>query len=121
MTQYSILRHAQPCGRRLRASWIFQRTENGMPDLRSIVESAWDARAELTPASVGAELAGAITQVLDGLESGALRVAEPDGNGGWRINEWLKKAVLLSFRIHQNMVMDAAPAPYFDKVPLRFE
>jgi 2,3,4,5-tetrahydropyridine-2-carboxylate N-succinyltransferase len=92
-----------------------------MPDLRSIVESAWDARAELTPASVGAELAGAITQVLDGLESGALRVAEPDGNGGWRINEWLKKAVLLSFRIHQNMVMDAAPAPYFDKVPLRFE
>jgi 2,3,4,5-tetrahydropyridine-2-carboxylate N-succinyltransferase len=92
-----------------------------MPDLRSIVESAWDARAELTPASVGAELAGVITQVLDGLESGALRVAEPDGNGGWRINEWLKKAVLLSFRIHQNMVMDAAPAPYFDKVPLRFE
>src|SRR6185312_14684127 len=49
------------------------------------------------------------------------RVAEPDGAGSWRVNEWLKKAVLLSFRIHQNAVMGAAPAPYFDKVPLRFE
>ena len=92
-----------------------------MPDLRLIVESAWDRRAELAPASADAGLAGAIAQALDGLESGALRVAEPDGNGGWRVNEWLKKAVLLSFRIHQNAVMDGAPAPYFDKVPLRFE
>jgi 2,3,4,5-tetrahydropyridine-2-carboxylate N-succinyltransferase len=92
-----------------------------MPDLRLIVESAWDSRAELAPANADAELSGAIAQALDGLESGALRVAEPDGNGGWRVNEWLKKAVLLSFRIHQNAVMDGAPAPYFDKVPLRFE
>jgi 2,3,4,5-tetrahydropyridine-2-carboxylate N-succinyltransferase len=95
--------------------------ENDMPDLRLIVESAWDSRAELAPANADAELSGAIAQALDGLESGALRVAEPDGNGGWRVNEWLKKAVLLSFRIHQNAVMDGAPAPYFDKVPLRFE
>jgi 2,3,4,5-tetrahydropyridine-2-carboxylate N-succinyltransferase len=50
-----------------------------------------------------------------------LRVAEPDGAGGWRVNEWLKKAVLLSFRLKPNVVMDAAPSPYFDKVPLRFE
>jgi 2,3,4,5-tetrahydropyridine-2-carboxylate N-succinyltransferase len=92
-----------------------------MRDLRLIVESAWERRAELTPASADAGLAGAIAQALDGLESGALRVAEPDGDGGWRVNEWLKKAVLLSFRIHHNAVMDGAPAPYFDKVPLRFE
>ncbi|HST27203.1 MAG TPA: 2,3,4,5-tetrahydropyridine-2,6-dicarboxylate N-succinyltransferase [Rudaea sp.] len=92
-----------------------------MPDLRLIVESAWDSRAELTPANAGSELAGAIAQALDGLESGTLRVAEPDGDGGWRVNEWLKKAVLLSFRIHPNAVMEGAPAPYFDKVSLRFE
>jgi 2,3,4,5-tetrahydropyridine-2-carboxylate N-succinyltransferase len=97
-----------------------------MPELQHIIELAWDSRAEITPANAGAELTGAIAHALDGLESGALRVAEydseaGDGNGGWRVNEWLKKAVLLSFRIHQNAVMDSAPAPYFDKVPLRFE
>jgi len=92
-----------------------------MPDLRLIVESAWDSRAELAPANAGVEIAGAVMRALDGLESGELRVAEPDGAGGWRVNQWLKKAVLLSFRLNPNVVMDASPAPYFDKVPLRFE
>ncbi|MGH8091512.1 MAG: 2,3,4,5-tetrahydropyridine-2,6-dicarboxylate N-succinyltransferase [Rudaea sp.] len=92
-----------------------------MPDLRHIVEAAWERRAEIAPANAGAELSAAVGQVLDGLESGALRVAEPDGAGGWRVHEWLKKAVLLSFRLNPNVVMDASPAPYFDKVPLRFE
>ncbi|HET9190599.1 MAG TPA: 2,3,4,5-tetrahydropyridine-2,6-dicarboxylate N-succinyltransferase [Rudaea sp.] len=92
-----------------------------MPDLRHIVETAWERRAELAPTNAGTELSAAVGQVLDGLESGELRVAEPDGAGGWRVNQWLKKAVLLSFRLNPNVVMDAAPAPYFDKVPLRFE
>jgi 2,3,4,5-tetrahydropyridine-2-carboxylate N-succinyltransferase len=92
-----------------------------MPDLRHIVETAWERRAELAPTNAGTELSAAVGQVLDGLESGELRVAEPDGAGGWRVNEWLKKAVLLSFRLNPNVVMDAAPSPYFDKVPLRFE
>ncbi|MGE5167425.1 MAG: 2,3,4,5-tetrahydropyridine-2,6-dicarboxylate N-succinyltransferase [Deltaproteobacteria bacterium] len=92
-----------------------------MPDLRHIVESAWERRTELAPTNAGTELSAAVGQVLDGLESGELRVAEPDGAGGWRVNQWLKKAVLLSFRLNPNVVMDAAPAPYFDKVPLRFE
>jgi 2,3,4,5-tetrahydropyridine-2-carboxylate N-succinyltransferase len=92
-----------------------------MPDLRLIVETAWERRAELAPTNAGTELSAAVRQVLDGLESGELRVAEPDGAGGWRVNEWLKKAVLLSFRLNPNVVMDAAPSPYFDKVPLRFE
>ena len=91
-----------------------------MPDLRHVVEAAWERRAEFAPANAGAELSAAVGQALDGLESGELRVAEPDGAGGWRVHEWLKKAVLLSFRIHRNAVMDAGPAPYFDKVPLRF-
>jgi 2,3,4,5-tetrahydropyridine-2-carboxylate N-succinyltransferase len=55
------------------------------------------------------------------LESGAARVAEPDGAGGWRVNEWLKKAVLLYFRCNDMALVDAAsPGPYFDKVPMRF-
>ncbi|MBS0487293.1 MAG: 2,3,4,5-tetrahydropyridine-2,6-dicarboxylate N-succinyltransferase [Proteobacteria bacterium] len=92
-----------------------------MHDLRHIIESAWQDRAALSPDRAEASLRAAVDSALDALESGASRVAEPDGSGGWRVNEWLKKAVLLSFRIHPNAVMDAAPAPYFDKVPLRFD
>src|SRR5262249_53543851 len=62
----------------------------------------------------------AVEQTLDLLESGEQRVAEPDGSG-WRVNQWLKKAVLLSFKVNGNRLMAADPAPFFDKVPLRFE
>ena len=92
-----------------------------MPDLRHIIESAWEDRAGISPGRAAAPLRAAVDAALDALESGANRVAEPDGSGGWRVNEWLKKAVLLSFRIRPISVMAAAPAPYFDKVPLRFE
>ena len=56
-----------------------------------------------------------------GLESGEFRVAEPDGNGGWQVNEWLKKAVLLYFRVNDMVVMEGAPGPFWDKVPTRFD
>ena len=59
--------------------------------------------------------------MIDGLDSGQLRVAEPDGAGGWTVNEWLKKAVLLYFRVQEMEVMEGWPAPYWDKIPLRFE
>jgi len=62
----------------------------------------------------------AIEEAIAGLEAGVLRVAEPDA-GGWRVNQWLKKAVLLYFRVSENRVQDAAPAPYWDKIPQRFE
>ena len=88
--------------------------------LEERIESAWERRAELNAAEIAA-LKPALEEVLDSLESGARRVAEPDGQGGWRLQQWLKKAVLLYFRASGNRVMDAAPAPYFDKVPLRFE
>jgi len=91
-----------------------------MPSLEHLIDSAWERRAELSAAEIDAELKPAIATALDQLESGELRVAEPDG-GAWRVNQWLKKAVLLSFRVHGNRVMESAPAPYFDKVPLRFE
>lgn len=88
--------------------------------LMTAIEAAWENRAEITPAST--DIAAVVDEVLGLLDSGAVRVAEPDGNGGWRVNQWLKKAVLLSFRLNDNAVVDggAASAPAYDKVPLKF-
>ena len=92
-----------------------------MPSLENLIDSAWERRADLQTAEIEGEIKPSIASALDKLESGELRVAEPDGAGAWHVNQWLKKAVLLSFRVHSNRLMDAGPAPYFDKVPLRFE
>jgi 2,3,4,5-tetrahydropyridine-2-carboxylate N-succinyltransferase len=88
-------------------------------DLIAAIEEAWDNRADLTATS---ELRHAVSDAMAMLDDGAARVAEPDGNGGWTVNQWLKKAVLLSFRLNENRVMDggAAGAPAYDKVPLKF-
>ncbi len=88
--------------------------------LEAAINAAWDARDAVTPAS--SELRAQVGRVLDLLDSGAARVAEPDGKGGWKVNQWLKKAVLLSFRLTDNGVMEGAAggAPAFDKVPLKF-
>ncbi|MCU0948581.1 MAG: 2,3,4,5-tetrahydropyridine-2,6-dicarboxylate N-succinyltransferase [Porphyrobacter sp.] len=88
--------------------------------LITAIETAWDNRADITPAN--RDVAQAVEQALALLDSGAARVAEPDGNGGWQVNQWLKKAVLLSFRLNDNAVMPGgcASAPAFDKVPLKF-
>jgi 2,3,4,5-tetrahydropyridine-2-carboxylate N-succinyltransferase len=91
-----------------------------MPNLEPAIEAAWDARDSITPAS--SDVRVIVDQALALLDSGAARVAEPDGSGGWKVNQWLKKAVLLSFRLNENGVMEygAAGAPAFDKVPLKF-
>lgn len=89
--------------------------------LKSVVESAFERRTELTPDDTEATVRPAVEQAIQGLETGAFRVAEPDGEGGWRVNEWLKKAVLLYFRINDMAVVDAQPAPFWDKIPARFE
>jgi 2,3,4,5-tetrahydropyridine-2-carboxylate N-succinyltransferase len=88
-------------------------------DLIAAIEAAWDNRAEVGP---GHEVRHAVGEALALLDSGAARVAQPDGNGGWQVNQWLKKAVLLSFRLNDNRVMEdcAAGAPAYDKVPLKF-
>jgi 2,3,4,5-tetrahydropyridine-2-carboxylate N-succinyltransferase len=93
--------------------------------LQPIIDDAWERRAALTAEEIDASLRAAIEEVIAGLEAGALRVAEPalDGggpNGGWRVNEWLKKAVLLYFRVSDNQVQEASPAPFWDKIPQRF-
>lgn len=89
-------------------------------DLRDRIEAAFERRAELDAAALAA-LQPDIEAAIGLLESGSARVAEPDGNGGWQVNAWLKKAVLLYFRTHDMQVVEGAPAPYWDKVPLRFE
>jgi len=88
--------------------------------LRAVLEEAWERRAELTPDDIEIRVRPAVEQAIAGLESGQLRVAEPDGQGGWRVNQWLKKAVLLYFRTQDMQVIDAQPAPFWDKVPARF-
>ena len=92
-----------------------------MEQLESLIDSAWDRRAELTQVEIETHLRPEIEQTLDLLESGERRVAEPDGQGGWHVHQWLKKAVLLYFRMNASRLMPADPAPFFDKVPLRFE
>jgi 2,3,4,5-tetrahydropyridine-2,6-dicarboxylate N-succinyltransferase len=89
--------------------------------LKSVIESAFERRAELAPGETEATVRPAVEQAIEGLESGAFRVAEPDGQGGWKVNEWLKKAVLLYFRVNDMAVIDAQPAPFWDKIPARFE
>ena len=92
-----------------------------MSQLAAAIEAAWEARDGVTPAS--GDVRSLVDEALGLLDSGQVRVAEPDGTGGWKVNQWLKKAVLLSFRLNDNGVMTgcAAGAPAFDKVPLKFE
>src|ERR1700712_1147979 len=92
-----------------------------MSQLAAAIESAWEGRASVTPAS--SDVRTIVDEALALLDAGQARVAEPDGAGGWQVNQWLKKAVLLLFRLHDNGVMPggAAGAPAFDKVPLKFE
>ncbi len=87
--------------------------------LQQVIETAFDNRAEITPASVSAEVKEAVNETLQQLDSGRLRVAEKQGNQ-WQVNEWAKKAVLLSFRISDNVVIDDGVGRYFDKVPTKF-
>jgi 2,3,4,5-tetrahydropyridine-2-carboxylate N-succinyltransferase len=86
-------------------------------DLRSAIEAAWEVRDKLSPATKG-PAAEAVRAALDGLDRGALRVASPSPSG-WVVHEWLKKAVLLSFRLADNRLVPGSGAPAFDKVPLK--
>lgn len=90
-----------------------------MQQLQAIIESAFEDRAAVTPATATPVLRDAVNQVTELLDSGKLRVAEKIG-GTWVTHQWLKKAVLLSFRISDNQVMDGAESRYFDKVPMKF-
>ena len=88
-------------------------------ELRAAVEAAYEMRAQLNPRNAPVALRAAIENTIELLNEGRLRVAEPDGNA-WRVNEWLKKAVLLSFRINDNAAMPAGALNFYDKVPLKY-
>ncbi|MFN3843574.1 MAG: 2,3,4,5-tetrahydropyridine-2,6-dicarboxylate N-succinyltransferase [Rehaibacterium terrae] len=125
MGRSSIPNACRPCATHWRPAWMEdnmarQRKRPGAAELRVIVESAWERRAQLTAAEIDGSTRPMVEQVMRGLEAGELRVAEPDGKGGWTVNEWLKKAVLLYFRVNDMRVMEGQPAPFWDKVPLRF-
>jgi 2,3,4,5-tetrahydropyridine-2-carboxylate N-succinyltransferase len=90
-----------------------------MTDIGEMIEFAWQDRAGLSPSRVDAPIRDAIEHAIDGLERGELRVAE-HRDGRWQVNEWLKKAVLLYFRIHDNRLIAAEYTQFFDKVPLKY-
>jgi len=88
-------------------------------DTRNLIEQGFDERLALAPGRASRELLAAIDDCLRLLGSGKARVAEPF-EGGWRVNEWLKKAVLLHFRTHDNVIQDAGALRFFDKLPLKY-
>ena len=90
-----------------------------LAELEGAVNAAWDGRAELTSKTASAALSQAIGEILALLDCGACRVAEPRSSG-WHVNEWLKKAVLLSFRISDNQPIDAGALRFYDKVDTKF-
>jgi 2,3,4,5-tetrahydropyridine-2-carboxylate N-succinyltransferase len=87
--------------------------------LESLIDEAFERRAEISPGKVPADLSRALADILEGLNQGALRVAEKI-DGTWVTHQWLKKAVLLYFRTHDNRVIEGGETRYFDKVPMRF-
>jgi 2,3,4,5-tetrahydropyridine-2-carboxylate N-succinyltransferase len=87
--------------------------------LQSIIELAWENRASLTPEN-SPEIREAVEQVISDLNGGRVRVAERQGVGQWTTNQWVKKAVLLSFRLSDNQLMHAGDLAFFDKVKTKF-
>lgn len=90
--------------------------------LASVIEAAWDNRAELSSATKG-ETRDAVETAILALDSGKMRVASREDNGNWTVHQWLKKAVLLGFRLNDNGLMSGGPngGTWWDKVPSKFE
>ncbi|MDE2048228.1 MAG: 2,3,4,5-tetrahydropyridine-2,6-dicarboxylate N-succinyltransferase, partial [Betaproteobacteria bacterium] len=88
--------------------------------LQHTIEAAWDDRANLSPSAPPAEVAEAVEHVIADLNKGRLRVAERNGVGRWTTHQWVKKAVLLSFRLKDNQLMRAGDLGFYDKVPTKF-
>jgi 2,3,4,5-tetrahydropyridine-2-carboxylate N-succinyltransferase len=90
-----------------------------MEAVQATIDQAWENRANLSPASADPAVRNAVEAVIARLDRGELRVAEKIG-GQWHTHQWIKKAVLLSFRLHDNQVMPGASTQYYDKVPSKF-
>ena len=88
--------------------------------LQSIINTAWDNRATLSLESAAAEVRDAVNHLIEELDNGRVRVATRDGVGQWTTHQWVKKAVLLSFRLNDNEVIAAGKLSFYDKVPTKF-
>lgn len=86
---------------------------------RDLIEASFEKRSDITPLSADKDLKHAVDEVIGALDNGSLRVAEKTGND-WVVNEWVKKAVLLSFRIYDNRIMPGGYTEYWDKVPAKY-
>ena len=92
-----------------------------MSQLQNIIEAAFEDRANINPANASPEVKNAVASVISDLDSGKLRVATRiDNTQNWETHQWLKKAVLLSFRLDDNVLQDGGCMQYFDKVPTKF-
>jgi 2,3,4,5-tetrahydropyridine-2-carboxylate N-succinyltransferase len=90
-----------------------------MSDIQQIIEQAWEDRANLKPGSAPAKVGEAVDHIINELDAGKLRVAEKI-DGDWVTHQWIKKAVLLSFRLQDNQIMSAGDLNFFDKVDTKF-
>ncbi|HEY0825635.1 MAG TPA: 2,3,4,5-tetrahydropyridine-2,6-dicarboxylate N-succinyltransferase [Ramlibacter sp.] len=88
--------------------------------LQKIIDTAWEDRASLSPTSAPQEVRDAVEHVLGELDTGKLRVATREGVGKWTVHQWIKKAVLLSFRLNDNAIIQAGELAFYDKVPTKF-
>ncbi len=88
--------------------------------LQNIIDAAWEDRANISAKSAPKEVADAVEHVISELNKGALRVATREAVGQWTVHQWIKKAVLLSFRLKDNEVMRAGDLGFYDKVPTKF-
>jgi len=89
--------------------------------LQTLIDNAWENRASLSPAAAPKEVADAVEHVIAELNTGKLRVATREGVGQWTVHQWIKKAVLLSFRLKDNALMRSGDLNFFDKVPTKYE
>ena len=87
---------------------------------QDIIELAWEGRNSLGPTTADPKILEAVEHVIEELNAGRIRVAERQAVGQWSVNQWVKKAVLLSFRLHDNQVMRAGDLTFFDKVATKF-
>jgi 2,3,4,5-tetrahydropyridine-2-carboxylate N-succinyltransferase len=89
-------------------------------NLQATIDAAWEDRAKLSPAAAPKDILDAVEQTISQLNNGTLRVATRESVGVWTVHQWIKKAVLLSFRLHDNELMRAGELGFFDKVKTKF-
>ncbi len=95
-------------------------TDISPADLQLEIEAAWEARDGVSTATTG-PVRTAVKETLNLLDAGSIRVAERLEDGKWEVHQWIKQAILLSFRLNANRVIQAdSPGPYWDKVPTKF-